>query len=79
MKIIRIERCKDCPHHYEERDYTGDAFETEFKWGCKLRPDHFPKGDPWVRRHVDWNDKQNDFISADCSLETLECQASKKS
>lgn len=34
MRILKIDSCKSCPHHNSSRHYTGDSWETVFKWEC---------------------------------------------
>lgn len=48
---IKITCCNQCPHfNGSERHYTGDSFETVFKWVCK-------KSNDKLIATMDWNDK----------------------
>jgi hypothetical protein len=60
-KKITINSCTQCPHHTSERDYTHDSFETGYKWHCSQL-------DKYVRRLVDWNDKEA-YIPEECPLD----------
>ena len=33
-RILKIDSCKNCPNHSSSRHYTGDSWETVFKWEC---------------------------------------------
>ena len=59
-RTIKIECCKECPHHSTQPDYTSDSFDHCSKWICD-------KLEMPVRRYVGVFDKEK-YIPETCPL-----------
>lgn len=58
---LTIKNCQECPFFQKERNYTGDSFETEFKWTCN-------KKKRIIRHSVEWNEESRVKIPDWCPI-----------